>query len=505
MKGEAEQGVAFPEVDGRRSTSATGRAVFADAARAVDGALASEIEAERDWRNRYLVVARRLLEAALTGPHDMTALPAAGLESLHRRFVFLRDGDSVPLGTAVRTYSEPQLHTVTVEGRARSGAPKELSVPFRGERLRGDGLHRRLDRWVQEGIAEPSFAEAVRLVMANPDWLDLSELRVAVLGAGAEMGPLHSLCQWGATVIPLDLGRADVWSRILATVRHGSGTAHVPVRSRVGEGADDDQIAAAAGADLITEMPEIATWLSGFDGPLTLGNYVYADGATHVKVSMAVDAVTTHLAAGRPDLSIAVLATPTDVFAVPEEVVAASRSRLPHGPISGTLQGLLRTVSGGRLLAPNYDDVVTTGEGMRLGIADSLVRQQGPNYALAKRLQRWRASVAREQGLVTSVNVAPPTRTRSVLRNRAFAAAYAGASRVGIEVFDPSTSNTLMAALLVHGLRNPKAAANPATPLGHHLELFWQGANHGGLWRNPFAARSVLGLAVVLGVLPRGA
>ena len=104
-----------------------------------------------------------------------------------------------------------------------------------------------------------------------------------------------------------------------------------------------------------------------------------------------------------------------------------------------------------------------------------------------------------------SLNVAPPTRTRSVLRNRVLAAAYAGAHRFGVEVFDPSTSNTLMAALLVHDLRYEAAAARPGTSLSHPLELFWQGANHGGLWRGPFEPRSVLGLAVVLGMLQRGA
>jgi hypothetical protein len=92
-----------------------------------------------------------------------------------------------------------------------------------------------------------------------------------------------------------------------------------------------------------------------------------------------------------------------------------------------------------------------------------------------------------------------------VLRNRALAAAYAGAHRFGVEVFDPSTSNTLMAALLVHDLRNPDAVANPATPLAHPLELFWQGANHGGLWRNAYEPRSVLGLAVALGMVQRSA
>ncbi len=58
-----------------------------------------------------------------------------------------------------------------------------------------------------------------------------------------------------------------------------------------------------------------------------------------------------------------------------------------------------------------------------------------------------------------SLKVAPPTRTRSVLKNRALAAAYAGAHRFGIEVFEPGTSNTLMAALLVHDLNAGTAAA----------------------------------------------
>ena len=59
--------------------------------------------------------------------------------------------------------------------------------------------------------------------------------------------------------------------------------------------------------------------------------------------------------------------------------------------------------------------------------------------------------------------------------------------------------------LLVHDLRSDRAAARPDTPLSHPLELFWQGANHGGLWRGAFEPRSVLGLAVALGMVQRGA
>jgi hypothetical protein len=80
-----------------------------------------------------------------------------------------------------------------------------------------------------------------------------------------------------------------------------------------------------------------------------------------------------------------------------------------------------------------------------------------------------------------------------VLKNRLLAAAFAGAHRFGIEVFEPATSNTLMAALLVHDL----CADRPATEHPWQDEAF--AAAHGGLWRQPYSPRSVLGIAVLLG------
>ena len=497
-----DDGVAFPLADGTRSTSATGRGVFADAAHVVDTALADQIASEADWRHGYLGHARRLLEAELRGRDEALAVPRAGLDSLHDRLVFLRDGESVALTAGCAVGDPDAVSSVRVAGEAAS-APGPLSVPYRGARLEGDALQRQLDRWLQAGTVEPSFVEAVRLVMANPDWLDVSDRTVVVLGAGAEMGPLHSLSQWGAHVVPVDLPQAAVWERILGMIRRGRGRATVPVLGAPPAGAGD--LAGAAGADLVTALPELAQWLEGFEGPLTLGNYAYADGATHVRVSMAADALSLHLAQRYDDLSLAVLATPTDVFAVPADAVEMAQRRFAEGGVIRGAEQIIRGVTGNRLFAPNYTDLVTTREGLRAGVADCLVRQQGQNYALAKRLQRWRATVAREDGHVVSVNVAAPTRTRSVMRNRALAAAYSGARRFGVEVFDPSTSNTLMAALLVHDLRNPDAAAAPSTALAHPSELFTQGANHGGLWRIAFAPRSALGLAVVAGMVQRGA
>ena len=170
-----------------------------------------------------------------------------------------------------------------------------------------------------------------------------------------------------------------------------------------------------------------------------------------MRVSTAVDALTETVRTARPDTAMSFLATPTDVFAVPGEVVDASAQAYADRRTSKVLRGPLRTLSGGRLLRRNY----VPGEDP--GINDSVVLQQGPNYLLAKRLQRWRATSARAKGATVSFKIAPPTRTRSVVKNRGLAAAYAGAHRFGVEVFDPGTANTLMAALLVHDL----AAGSP--------------------------------------------
>ena len=247
----------------------------------------------------------------------------------------------------------------------------------------------------------------------------------------------------------------------------------------------------AAGVDLLADAPTIADWLAdvGGEDQLVLGNYVYADGASNVRVATAVDVLSTRVLAQRSDTALAFLATPTDVFAVPAEAVRASTDAYGARSRSAKVLGRpLRTVSGGRLLRRAYV------AGADPGINDSLIPQQGPNYALAKRLQRWRATTTRRDGGLVSLNVAPPTRTRSVVKNRALAAAYAGAHRFGVEVFEPATSNVLMAALLVHDLHTGGGPAH---------EQPWQdeayAAVHGGLWRTAYAPRSILGMAALFG------
>jgi hypothetical protein len=471
--------VVFPQTDdGRRSTAAFGRAVLADALRVADPVVADAAAREPDWRRGYLSHIRALVEAGLAdGGAAAYVIADAGLASVHARMRVRTPDGEVALDDVFGIGVDRPLRTLTVDGTG--AVERELTLPLHGRTLKGAELRAQLAAWVAAGTIEESCAQAVGEVADNPDWLDLSDQRVVVLGAGSEMGPLHPLLRWGATVVGVDLPRPGLWERVHATAVASGGRLIVPVA------ADGDLSIGNAGVDLLAGLPAVAQWLSGIDGRLVLGNYLYADGATHVRLSAAVDALGVHLRRQRDDLALAYLATPTDVFAVPGDAVAAARAAFGH---TSRLRRPVSALSGGRLLVPNYDTDADPG------INDSLVPQQGPNYALAKRIQRWRAAAARRDGATVALSVAPPTRTRSVLKVRALAAAYAGAHRFGVQVFEPATSNTLMAALLVHQLRRPRAAATAAW----RDEAF--AAAHGGLWRIAYRPRSALGLAAVIGL-----
>ena len=489
---DANLGVVFPEIDGVVSTSRVGRDACAAAAGAVDKRLGARIAATSNWREDYIRPYRQLTEISATSADAASRVSHVGLETLRSTIQFATPDGSIPISD-LTPVEKPTLRTVLVTGEGKR--VDQLVVPFEGKRLSGDSLLAQLDTWVAQGVVEPGFAAAVGLVAQHPEWLDTSDVTVAVLGAGAEMGPAFSLLRWGGRVLAIDLPRPDVWRRLISQARGSGGSLEVPVPVATASLHDDEKIAQAAGVDLLRRTPDVLEMLRSVDGPMVLGNYLYADGGLHVRVSMAADALAAGLS-DRPDLMLAFLATPTDAFAVPWRAVEMSHTRWLHRR-TRFVQAPLHLVGG---FKPNYSHTVTTDSGNRVGVADCLVPQQGPNYALAKRLQRWRAIVAREAGTRVSLNVAPATRTKSVIKNKALAAAYAGAHRFGIRVFEPSTANTLMAAMLVHDLRNPLAAANPEVPLDNPMDLFSAAANHGGLWTTGYEPRSVLGFAAAIGM-----
>ena len=397
-------------------------------------------------------------------------------------------GDETGLGSLLTGPGQHSLATATVHGTGE--ADSDFSLPYHGERLRGDALARRLDTWEGAGVVEPTCAEAIRAVAGHPEWLRLPGQTVAVLGAGAEIGPLPVLLGWGARVAGVNLPHPPLWDRVLRTAQDGGG----PCWSR------------SRRSRPIAMRPARGPWGSGqasiWSGtsPLPLTG----SRASRARWCWA----TTSTPPARRTWQFLPPWTRSPCAFRPRGTMWRSRS-WPHRPMcspwapmrslsrpapmhpveqGAKLARPLRTLSGGRLLRRAYLP------GADPGVSDSLVAQQGPNYALAKRLQRWRAALARDGGATVSLNVAPPTRTRSVMTNRVLAAAYAGAHRFGVEVFEPATCKVLMAALLVHDLHTGGGPAH-----AHPWQDEADAAAPGGLWRMAYAPRSALGLAALLG------
>ena len=79
MSSDEPAGVVFPvSADGRRSTSAVGRAVAADALRRADRAGALDAERDANWRTGYPVHFRRLVEAGLTSADAAVSVAPTG-------------------------------------------------------------------------------------------------------------------------------------------------------------------------------------------------------------------------------------------------------------------------------------------------------------------------------------------------------------------------------------------------------------------------------------------
>ena len=141
----------------------------------------------------------------------------------------------------------------------------------------------------------------------HPEWLRLEGRTVAVLGAGAEMGPLVPLLRWGARVAAVDLPRPAIWTRLLGEAHRRAGRLLLPTTG--------------GGSRRTRPRPGSTCWPTLRPSPtgsprsptgnqLVVGNYVYADGATNVRVATAVDVLSTRLLGERPDTALAFLATP---------------------------------------------------------------------------------------------------------------------------------------------------------------------------------------------------
>jgi len=502
-------GVVWPRTQaGDRSSTSTSRGILAAAASAGPGGKEAgmKVLGEKKWRFGYKQHLLDHVAQSLESPEGCLAMARAGLAAAQTTFRFVRDGHpEMSLKEAMSTFgAETRFETAELSGEAAKPEKFELSLRYGGadalgkqpyykfddqrkKRISGDELGRQLDAWVQHGTMEADVATALKkLQEEQEEWLDLSDMYFVLLGAASAMGPLEFLLSLGANVIAV--ARPKALRGVMEKARTSPGRLLFPVRKGtdwkglLGSG-DLDTLSGASGCDLMTETPEIAAWLlSVAPGKgLTVGNYTYLDGALHMQIAVACDSIIEALCKARPETAVAFLGTPTDAHVVTREAATAAVELHERAPLWMRLLEVLG------LLKQNQP--IPAGD---QHFMDCIVVDQGPNYILSKRLQHWRAMVARDAGHVVSSNVSPATATTSVTSNSLFAAAYGGMHIFRpMEVAYQELSLSLMGALLIHDLRNPSSAANPATELEHPLCLFQATAFHSGMWRCPYTIGSL--------------
>lgn len=497
----APEGIIFPQNEkGERSTGDVAKKIFAATFNAMgETQLANDVMQERNWRYKYNKYILKHVEKSLKSPESALAAANAGLNYMHENFDFVRGNQTMKLGEAMKNI-KGTFSTGFVQGTKPKPSSPELVIPYKGRQLRGADLIAQVEKWSKYGTIEPSAAEAIIMVAKNNKWVDLSDRYFVILGAGSAMGPYLVLIALGANIIGIDLDRAPIWKRLIGIARESCGTLTFPLKKDQNECKTDDELFENAGSNLISQAPEINNWLSNIypNKPLTIGCYVYLDGDNHVKVVLACDAIMKGMTENRKlKAGVAYLCTPTDIHVIPDEARRAALSNYSSMSLENIVLLPFKFIPG--QFVKNAMKPITSNDGQQFSIVDGLLVPQGPNYALAKRMQHWRAIVARAQGSFASSHIAPSTSTASVVHNKTFAWAYDGLPYFRpIEIFSQETSNAVMTSILVHDLNNTKAVANPDVPLHNPLELFKYNSFNGGVWRSGYTFASLGGPAVII-------
>lgn len=474
-----------------RSTSITNKLIWKKSIEETDKELAKKLEKVRNWRFGYVKHVELNLRTCLKSSKSALQVAENGLKAARELFVFVRDGTEYKPTVAMKTFTD-SFETGVIKGtKSLKSSSKGYKLPYKGQVYEGQAAKDIINRWVEAGTIEKTAGESIKTVIDNSEWADLSDLYFVLLGATSAMGPLNDLLNLGANIIAIDLDRPMIWERLIKQTRDSPGSLIFPMSKKQSECKTDEELYNCSGANMLSKTPEIAQWLSTVvpNEDITIGNYTYLDGGLHVQLSLASDLIMETVASKRTGkTNIAFLCTPTDVHCIPKEANIASKEHYKNVPL---WQKIFEKLGVKDLVVKNPLKPVTSEDDGDIYLVDGIVSAQGPNYALAKRLQHWRSVIAHQNGQIVSTNVAPSTATKSVVSNASFAAAYEGMHLFKcMEVFFQETSSAVMLALLINDIRNDKSVSHVAAfkdmKLKNPFRLFEINSFNGGVWRCPY-------------------
>ena len=440
--------IVLPRQNGRTSSSVLARGMALAAATA-DPRLAERVKGAEPWREGYRAAMTDL--SRVDAPSRGGEAARAGLACLAKSLRFA-DGRKIGEARAVEVRGGSWKVSGNREPR------RELSLELDGCEYKGRSLLALLDAWRRRGFMRRGAYDALAEVIGDPGILDLDGWTFACLGASAALSPAPSLLAWGADVAaPVRAGQ-EKNSALIDAAKSGAGTLILP----------------PAPLDVVRAPEAVAGWIAALDGRIAIVDTLYAPGAKFLLAEAGADVVESLVTRARPDTALAWYGSPTDAYVLSEP----PKAHFGRGPAASALAAYAKA----RGLGPSRVD----------GVYPGYIAVQGPNYAAAKRIGRWRATVEREAGRTVSYNVGPLSMTRSVLVSRPLRAAYGGLRRLGIEPLPAAASAGLMAALLAWDLKNPRAAAESDTFLTDK-------AIDCGLFSCPYEPNGLMAFAVALG------
>lgn len=328
------------------------------------------------------------------------------------------------------------------------------------------------DKLVSSSIAEPGLLAAAHQLDLGIT-LENAPLLIAYAGA-AELAPTLNWLRWGGRVLVLARQNPQSWQKLIDQAQQ-AGQLLVPVRSgAVGT------LAEIAGMDLTAEPHLVAAAIDALptENRLIFGNYGYAPAFKHVELQVVAEVAFTIAKEKFGSVHSSWLATPSDSVIVPTEIHTDRVRRFESRPKFRKVLDAIWQIFG-YLQKPKSHSLSNSD----FCVLDASVNLQGPSYSLAKRVQRWRATLELQSGGSASYQITPPAQTDSVLRYKTLRATYRGATLFGTDHLSASDASAWAAALLA--LESQQLYLNSLP--GAYLDR----AIHGGLWRTGYETSSI--------------
>lgn len=430
-------------------------------------------------------------EAARVASPDRVRIARLIANQSQAELVFASVRGAVPLSDHMAEPTSPiELRTLHADKGATGLTPV---VTLDGKRYVRREIIGMCERLVEAHQMTHAALAAVRfiieLIEERGGTLDLRGESFALLGAGAELAPTPLLLKAGARVLWVDV--SDPSDRLAPGDLGG------------------ELMIADNACDLLRAPEQVAAALIEFaqSTPIHLGMFAYAAGASREwRLGAAMNAIVRRLP---PSLvrSLSLFVSPTMPASVQQEDATAALDKLARAP---GWQGIARGLG----LLPTPGQLKIDGA----TIARAIVSIQGLSYQAAQYVSKvaaaetyavygTRAVDDSVDPVIVSANVAGITNTRS-LAHPLFQAAFIGAPRFGVRIFEPATTRALSGLMILSDLFNPTSASQPATlPLNptQKVRALLSQQVHGGIYSLPYELEAAIRVSAVVGMAQRPA